>query len=234
MIPWERTHLFRSSSLEAPDREAMLQREAIANRPKHWVRLVTACNNRCLFCLDMDTPGMSTSVEDIQADLRRGREELDAWKVILSGGEASASELRRSHRYAHSIGYGRVQTVTNGMLYGIGPQATGDGGGSQRDHLSLHGHTLSCTTTSSRPQEPSSDSSGDDARSARRAPDCERRCGHQQAECRLPAPHRGALRLLGVRDRPPPVIPQSGPSATEISSSTMSESTCPACSASSP
>ena len=36
--------------------ERMLERERIANRPKHWVRLTTACNNKCLFCLDMDTP----------------------------------------------------------------------------------------------------------------------------------------------------------------------------------
>ena len=36
--------------------EDMLERERIANRKKHWVRLVTTCNHKCLFCLDADTP----------------------------------------------------------------------------------------------------------------------------------------------------------------------------------
>ena len=37
-------------------RERMLARERVANVRKHWVRLVTACNSRCVFCLDTDTP----------------------------------------------------------------------------------------------------------------------------------------------------------------------------------
>ena len=36
--------------------ERMLARENVANVRKHWVRLVTACNSRCVFCLDTDTP----------------------------------------------------------------------------------------------------------------------------------------------------------------------------------
>jgi hypothetical protein len=36
--------------------ERMLVREKAANVRKHWVRLVTACNSRCVFCLDTDTP----------------------------------------------------------------------------------------------------------------------------------------------------------------------------------
>jgi hypothetical protein len=39
----------------------MIVREQIANRKKHWVRAVTACNSKCLFCLDSDTPATSTS-----------------------------------------------------------------------------------------------------------------------------------------------------------------------------
>src|SRR5207253_748727 len=94
--------------------ETMLAREAIANRPKHWVRLVTACNSRCLFCLDSDTPrNVFLPFEQIEADLSAGRETLDAWKVIVSGGEASLHP--RFHdvvRRARELGYGRVQTVT--------------------------------------------------------------------------------------------------------------------------
>ena len=39
-----------------PDRENMLWKEEIANRPKHWVRLVTACNSKCLFLLGHGHP----------------------------------------------------------------------------------------------------------------------------------------------------------------------------------
>lgn len=97
----------------------MLAREAVANRPKHWVRLVTACNSRCLFCLDSDTPrNVFLPFDEIEADLQKGREQLDAWKVIVSGGEASLHP--RFHdvvRRARELGYGRVQTVTNGWRY---------------------------------------------------------------------------------------------------------------------
>ena len=45
------------------------ERERIANQPKHWVRLVTACNNKCLFCLDMDTPrNVYLGEEEVKAE----------------------------------------------------------------------------------------------------------------------------------------------------------------------
>jgi MoaA/NifB/PqqE/SkfB family radical SAM enzyme len=99
--------------------EDMLERERVANRRKHWVRAVTACNSRCLFCLDSDTPrNVYLPEEDVKAELRRGREELDADKVIISGGEASLHPLFPEFiRYAKSIGYDRVQTVTNGHKF---------------------------------------------------------------------------------------------------------------------
>jgi MoaA/NifB/PqqE/SkfB family radical SAM enzyme len=129
---------------ESPDLQRMIEREQIANRSKHWVRLVTACNNRCLFCLDMDTPrNVYLAEEDVKAELLRGRRELDAWKVILSGGEASVHPLFPEFiRYAHEVGYGRVQTVTNGMFYG--DRAFFErvmAAGLNEITFSLHGHT---------------------------------------------------------------------------------------------
>ncbi len=122
----------------------MLEREQIANQPKHWVRLVTACNNKCLFCLDMDTPrNVYLSVEEIQAELRKGRENKDAWKVIMSGGEASLHpKFPELIRYAHTIGYGRVQTVTNGLRYADKAffESVMDAGLNEIT-FSLHGHT---------------------------------------------------------------------------------------------
>jgi MoaA/NifB/PqqE/SkfB family radical SAM enzyme len=101
------------------DIEHMLWKEEVANIPKHWVRAVTACNSRCVFCLDSDTPrNVFLSVEDIRKELDRGRDELGAEKVIISGGEASLHpEFSNLIRYARERGYDRVQTVTNGYRY---------------------------------------------------------------------------------------------------------------------
>src|SRR5262245_66655029 len=71
-------------------KDRMLARERVANRRKHWVRLVTACNSRCLFCLDTDTPrNVYLTDEDVKREIKRGIDELNAYKIILSGGEAS-------------------------------------------------------------------------------------------------------------------------------------------------
>jgi molybdenum cofactor biosynthesis enzyme MoaA len=124
--------------------ERMLVREKAANVRKHWVRLVTACNSRCVFCLDTDTPRNVYLLEpDVKQEIRRGREELNADKIILSGGEGSIHpKFVDFVRYAREIGYSRVQTVTNGYMF------------SKRDFFlkaveaglgeitfSLHGHT---------------------------------------------------------------------------------------------
>lgn len=124
--------------------EYMLWREEVANVPKHWVRTVTACNSKCLFCLDMDTPrNVYLSEEDVKAEILRGRTESNAWKIILSGGEAALHPLFPEFiRYAREVGYGRIQTVTNGWRYADREfyeecvQA-----GLQEMTFSLHGHT---------------------------------------------------------------------------------------------
>ena len=124
--------------------EEMLERERIANRKKHWVRAVTACNSRCLFCLDMDTPrNVFLPEEEIRAELARGRTELDADKVIISGGEASLHpKFPALIRYAKSIGYDRVQTVTNGWNFADrGFYKTCMAAGLGEITFSLHGHT---------------------------------------------------------------------------------------------
>ena len=122
----------------------MLARERIANRPKHWVRLVTACNSKCLFCLDADTPrNVYLPVEEVQAELRRGLVELGADKVILSGGEASLHPAFHDIiRYAKGIGYERVQTVTNGWRYAdLAFYKACVAAGLGEITFSLHGHT---------------------------------------------------------------------------------------------
>lgn len=125
-------------------RERMLARERAANVKKHWVRLVTACNSRCIFCLDTDTPrNVYIPEDDVRRELVRGREQLHADKVILSGGEGSIHpKFIDFIRYAKQLGYGRIQTVTNGVMlskrefYNNAVEA-----GLGEITYSLHGHT---------------------------------------------------------------------------------------------
>lgn len=124
-------------------KQNMLEREKIANRPKHWVRAVTACNSRCVFCLDMDTPrNVFLPFEEVCADLQKGIDK-GADKVIISGGEAALHPRYIDLiRYAKSIGYDRVQTVTNGWKY-ADRQFYKDclEAGLGEITFSLHGHT---------------------------------------------------------------------------------------------
>ena len=122
----------------------MLAREQVANVRKHWVRLVTACNSRCVFCLDTDTPrNVYIPEEDVHRELVRGREQLKADKVILSGGEGSIHpKFVDFVRFAKDIGYNRVQTVTNGVMFSkreFYRDAVDAGLGEIT--FSLHGHT---------------------------------------------------------------------------------------------
>ncbi len=99
--------------------EDLLERERVANVAKHWVRAVTACNSRCLFCLDADTPrNVFLPEQDVKDEIDRGRDQLQADKIIISGGEASLHpKFADFIAYARERGYSRVQTVTNGYRF---------------------------------------------------------------------------------------------------------------------
>ncbi|HYD47586.1 MAG TPA: radical SAM protein, partial [Terriglobales bacterium] len=125
-------------------KERMLARERAANVRKHWVRLVTACNSRCVFCLDTDTPrNVYIPDNDVRREIARGREELRADKVILSGGEGSIHpKFVDFVRYARDLGYTRIQTVTNGVMFANRDfyRRSVDAGLGEIT-FSLHGHT---------------------------------------------------------------------------------------------
>ena len=80
--------------------EWMLEREQIANRKKALGASGNGLQFTMHLCLDMDTPrNVFLPYEEICADLQRGRDELDADKVIISGGGGlSAPTLCRVDR----------------------------------------------------------------------------------------------------------------------------------------
>ena len=129
---------------EPQHRQDMLERERIANKRKHWVRAVTACNSHCIFCLDSDTPrNVFVPLTEVEAEIQRGRDELDAEKIIISGGEASLHpDFHQMIRFAKGVGYDRVQTVTNGYRFAdAGYYEASVEAGLGEITFSLHGNT---------------------------------------------------------------------------------------------
>jgi MoaA/NifB/PqqE/SkfB family radical SAM enzyme len=124
------------------DHRRSAQREDAALTERHWVRLTSCCNNRCLFCLDADAQDGTVRprgdvVADIEEGARRGRRRL-----ILSGGEPTI------HPDFHDLvaagvasGYERVQVISNGRMFarpGFLDAAIAAGLGELT--VSLHGH----------------------------------------------------------------------------------------------
>ncbi|MDP2311152.1 MAG: radical SAM protein [Pseudomonadota bacterium] len=118
--------------------------ERVANEIKHWVRLTAACNSKCVFCLDAEAQdGRFMPFEDIQTEIRRGREEKDATRLVVSGGEGSIHpRFHDAIRYGKEAGYRWVQTVTNGQKLADRAffHAAMDAGLDEIT-FSLHGHT---------------------------------------------------------------------------------------------
>ncbi len=94
-----------------------IDHEAVANEAKHWVRLTAACNSKCVFCLDAEAQdGRFMAFDDICTEVRRGRDDKHATRLVVSGGEATIHP--RFHdvvRFGKEAGYRWVQTVTNGQ-----------------------------------------------------------------------------------------------------------------------
>ncbi len=115
-----------------------------AYQPRHWVRCVTACNNRCLFCLDADTPrDRILSMEELKKDIDRGLEGRGATRLVLSGGEPTLHpKFAELVRYGISRGYERVQCITNGHRFADRAYLSRclDAGLGEIT-FSLHGHT---------------------------------------------------------------------------------------------
>jgi len=110
---------------------------------RRWIRLATACNSDCLFCLDAETPRDRFAPRDqVLRELEQGRDE-GASKVVLSGGEATLHpEFTELVRAARDLGYRRVQTVTNGWRLAdrnFYDRCVDAGLGEMT--FSLHGHT---------------------------------------------------------------------------------------------
>lgn len=100
------------------DKKKINQRERVANKVKHWVRITRVCNNSCIFCLDKDGQnGSCLLVKEIKRDLIRGRKR-GATQVILSGGESTIHpDFLAIIRLAKNLGFQDIQVITNGRMF---------------------------------------------------------------------------------------------------------------------
>lgn len=101
--------------------EKIASHEQAAHEKRNWVRLTFECNNRCTFCLDSDTHnGEMRAREDVKAQILDGRKK-GATRLILSGGEPTIHPNYIDFiKLGRLAGYSKIQTVTNGRLFGYG------------------------------------------------------------------------------------------------------------------
>lgn len=94
------------------------QHEEAAHEKRNWVRLTYDCNNKCIFCLDMDVhDGENRDAGDVKRQILDGRRK-GATRLILSGGEPTIHPRYLDFiKLGRLAGYRRIQTVTNGRLF---------------------------------------------------------------------------------------------------------------------
>lgn len=101
------------------NKQNLLDKEQTIKQNRIWVRIASACNNKCLFCLDSQAqdgtyPSESSVKKEIKKWFKQGMEN----RIIISWWEASINPKFPEYiRYAKEIWYNRVQTVTNGNMF---------------------------------------------------------------------------------------------------------------------
>ncbi len=101
------------------NKENLLSKEKATKQNRIWIRIASACNNRCIFCLD--SYAHNGTFEDEIVVKKKIKDSFKEWfenRVIISGWEASIDPKFSEYiKYAKEIWYDRVQTVTNGNMF---------------------------------------------------------------------------------------------------------------------
>ena len=102
-----------------PNKQNLISKEKTQKQNRIWVRIASACNNKCIFCLDSDAQNWTFPNEDLVK--KQIKDWFRPWydnRVIISGGEASINPKFPDYiKYAKEIWYNRVQTVTNWNMF---------------------------------------------------------------------------------------------------------------------
>lgn len=103
------------------NKENLILKEETTKENRIWIRIASACNIKCIFCLDEQAQdGTLVPEEKVKKQLKDMFKPWQYNRVILSWGEASINPKFPDYiAYAKEIGYDRVQTVTNGNMFSI-------------------------------------------------------------------------------------------------------------------
>jgi len=101
------------------NKENLVNKEKTQKQNRVWVRIASACNHKCIFCLDAEAQNWTFPDETIV------KKQIKNWykngydnRVIISWWEASINPKFPEYiRYAKEVWYNRVQTVTNGNMF---------------------------------------------------------------------------------------------------------------------
>jgi MoaA/NifB/PqqE/SkfB family radical SAM enzyme len=100
------------------------------------VRILSACDNQCVFCGQQGLPDHAPSRDEIRAALEDARTRAD--EVTLTGGEPGLhAELPAIVEEAKNLGFTRIGLQTNGKL--ARSMRIFEGAGLTDLHLSIHG-----------------------------------------------------------------------------------------------
>lgn len=102
-----------------PNKENLISKEKTQKQNRIWVRIASACNNKCVFCLDSEAQnGTFIPDEIVKKQIRDWYKDWFDNRVIISGWEASINPKFSEYiKYAREIWYDRVQTVTNWNMF---------------------------------------------------------------------------------------------------------------------
>lgn len=103
------------------NKESLLKKEKTQKQNRVWVRIASSCNNKCIFCLDSNAHDWTfVEEETVKKQIKEWYREWYENRVIISGWEASIDPKFAEYiKYAKSLWYDRVQTVTNGNMFAI-------------------------------------------------------------------------------------------------------------------
>lgn len=101
------------------NKQNLISKEKTQKQNRIWVRIASACNNKCVFCLDSEAQNWTFPNEElIKKQIKDWYKEWFENRIIISGWEASINPKFAEYiKYSHEIWYDRVQTVTNWNMF---------------------------------------------------------------------------------------------------------------------
>lgn len=101
------------------NKQNLLLKEQTTKQNRIWVRIASACNNKCIFCLDSEAQnGTFPWEEEIKKEIKNWYKVWFENRIIISWWEASINPKFAEYiKYAKEVWYNRVQTVTNGNMF---------------------------------------------------------------------------------------------------------------------